>query len=287
MNPVENNHPFPQPSNTPKILYKFRYFDKKGYQIKLVSESELRFSSAVDFNDPFDSSLPYRFEDDPPGIQLKWIISAIKKYEPNTPKHLIPAKAQQTLKNMNSDFQYYDKISKSYVEKNYQNGICALTTKANDLLMWAHYSNDHKGFCVGIDSQKLLEFQIMYAKNSHEVVELLKVQYSDDFPNINFFQSMLKTNREWAQDILLLFSSKSRHWEYEEEYRLLLHGKAKVSVPIGHDAIKEIILGCKISKKNKDNILSIVKGLNNSIIVYQSEKSSTSFELNFKKIYPD
>lgn len=284
MSPIEDNIVNPQPSDTPKTLYKYRHFDDKEYHIRLVAHKELWFTSANEFNDPFDSSLPYRFDDDPPGIQMKWILHATEQFFPRYPKNLIIAKAQKRYKEINSDPEYFRKFSLKEIEKNFKRfGICSLTPKPNNLLMWAHYANNHEGFCVGIDTSKIYKLQRTLA-TQHELLELLKIKYSKKMPEINFYNSMLSEQKIWAGDMLNLLSSKSTHWEYENEYRLIYYDNVNISLNIGHDAMHEIILGCKISDYNKDKILTIVSDLNDNIPVYQSITSHVNYELEFERL---
>ncbi|WP_214826490.1 DUF2971 domain-containing protein [Chryseobacterium sp. ISL-6] len=55
---------------------------------------------------------------------------------------------------MNIGKNHYEK----YVENVNRNfGIYSLTTKNSNLLMWSHYGNSHKGFCIGFNTEKLFK----------------------------------------------------------------------------------------------------------------------------------
>ena len=52
---------------TPKVLYKYRMWQdpskKEQYQRKILTDNEIYLSSAEQFNDPFDCSLPFRYKE--------------------------------------------------------------------------------------------------------------------------------------------------------------------------------------------------------------------------------
>jgi hypothetical protein len=54
-------------SQRPEILYKYRTWynecDKFQYQKRILTDNELYLSSADQFNDPFDSALPFRYKE--------------------------------------------------------------------------------------------------------------------------------------------------------------------------------------------------------------------------------
>lgn len=213
---------------------------------------------------------------------MRWIIHAIERFFPDTPLNLIKVRAKQKYEEIHADPDYFKRFSQNNVKYNFNKfGICALTPKPNNLLMWAHYAKNHEGFCVGIDSGILYEIQQNLAKQ-HKPVVLLKIKYSKKMPDINFFQSML--SNDFKNHILQLLTSKSTHWEYEDEYRLMLYDHVNTSLDIGHDAINKIILGCEISDINKDKILRIVRELDCNIPVFQSRKGQFKYEVKFEMI---
>jgi len=95
---------------------------------------------------------------------------------------------------------------------------------------------------------------------------------------------MLSKGIKPALDIIKLLSTKSKHWKYEEEYRLLYWDYANTVIEIGQACISEVFLGCKISKSNKEKILAITKEIDSNITVYQCGKSEINYELNFERI---
>ena len=272
----------PQPDDTPAILYKSRFFDTSGYHLKVLEEAQLWFTSAREFNDPFDSSLSYQFDDKPQGIQEKWAQDFLKREFPHLNRQQRNSLARQRLREINKDSEHIEQFRQNSVEKNYNKfGICSLTPAKDDLLMWAHYSDNHRGFCVGIDTSRLLELQLSLATEG-PLLSLQKVIYSDEIPMINFFESMISDHRD--QDTLTLLCTKSTHWSYEQEFRLIYWDTVNTALTIGHDAIVEVVLGCRIRDEDKEKILSILEEKQCSAVVYKAEKHNSVFGLHLERI---
>ena len=274
----------PQPDDTPAILYKYRFFDTSGYHLKVLEEAQLWFTSAREFNDPFDSSLSYQFDDKPQGIQEKWAQDFLKREFPHLNRQQRNSLARQRLREINKDSEHIEQFRQNSVEKNFNKfGICSLTPAKDDLLMWAHYSDYHRGFCVGIDTSRLLDLQNSLAK-TESVLSLEKVIYSDDIPIINFFQSMRSDPRVRDQNILTLLCTKSTHWCYEQEFRLIYWDHINTALTIGHDAIAEVVLGCRVRDEDKKKILAILDEKQCSAVVYKAEKHKSVFGLHLEQI---
>ena len=94
------------------------------------------------------------------------------------------------------DGQLYEIINNQKITT-HETGVFSLCEEANNNVMWSHYGNSHKGFCIGFNVAEL--FNIL------KDASLGKVSYRGEFPSIN--------------DIHNLNFIKSKEWEYEKEYR--------------------------------------------------------------------
>jgi len=243
----------PQPENTPDILYKHRYFDSDNYHLNIIRNSSLYFTSADKFNDPYDSTLQFRYSDDPKGIMRKWAVEVMKSRFPDMTKMKRALLVEKRLCEIRADKNYFVKAADYSNEVNLKRfGICSLTPNPENLLMWAHYSFNHTGFCVGFDTKKLLTAQYAMAKT--QLIGLRQIQYENDYPKINFFQAMDLSGH--GDDIITLLTTKSSEWDYEEEYRLLLWDHINLEVVFSPNIIAEIRLGCRISQENKTTLLN-------------------------------
>lgn len=151
--------------------------------------------------------------------------------------------------------------------------VCSFSEIRNSILMWTHYADEFKGFCVGYNLQEL---------NNDLTDLLLPVRYSDSLIEVDdtFFEGGGETNMSLLMNSLTL---KSSDWQYEKEWRLLIlannsEKKQKVQLPVP----KEIILGLNITSENQAKLIDIANA--NNIPCYKMIKESSSFQYRFEKV---
>lgn len=98
-------------------------------------------------------------------------------------------------------------------------GIVSLTETRDNLLMWSHYADEHKGFVIEFDYSHLF-----FTKKHMEMF--------NDNPLVNQIHRVLyrkeRLNELINDNIIEAYFYKSDEWSYEKEHRLLLPlGNAK------------------------------------------------------------
>jgi len=139
--------------------------------------------------------------------------------------------------------------------------------------MWSHYSDSHKGICIGFNWNKL--FFIF----NHTPIHAEKVIYpkNNQYPEWNPFV-------EDSQIIDKMFFSKSLDWEYEDEWRIVLPENGGISRKFDHNAIVSVFLGCQISKNHKEDIVDWCLRREQKPRIYQTAKSESSYSLQTEEI---
>lgn len=101
------------------------------------------------------------------------------------------------------------KASEVFTEKSNEFiGVLSLTEKNDNLLMWSHYADSHRGFCVCFDATA--DFFNRRRSEKDEFYHLRKVRYLAKRPS----KSMMDIS---STEMFLL---KSDVWEYEQEWRM-------------------------------------------------------------------
>jgi hypothetical protein len=267
----------------PPILFKYRRFDVDGRHLRLITHSELWFACAKDFNDPFDTSFGYNFEGIDSEIGERWARNAVEKFE----SHLTPPQREERARiritEIRNDPSYTEQSKREFIETNYNTfGICSLSATKDNLLLWAHYSHNHTGFCVGLSVDYLYEFSKRLVKNN-DLLDLYKVNYTNAVPNPNFYESMLKTEED-TESLVPFIATKFNDWRYEQEYRLIFWHNVNKTLSVNHQAISEVILGCKISSRDREAILKACRKYVPHARVYQAEKQEKEFALSMRLI---
>jgi hypothetical protein len=270
----------PQPENTPPTLYRYRSFEKESH-LNTIQKGTFWFAKADSFNDPFDVNWGFDYSGSTEKKE-RWARDFLGRERPELTEEERADLARERIDEIEGDEEYRDWVEQEHIRQNQEKfGICSLSAKRDDILMWSHYSNHHRGFCVGIDTEALEEIQRRRSQKGH-VLDLCEVNYDERIPEVNFFDSMLG---DWKEDALRFITTKSDHWQYEEEYRLLLYNRPSTAYPLGIEVISEVILGCEAEDEHRKEVLSIVDerpGV--GISVYQAEKHDRRYKLTLHRI---
>lgn len=268
----------------PKILYKYRKYEgakqEKNFGARTLLDLELFASSPNNFNDPFDMTLPFIYS--PESFTL----------ENFTRKYLEHYLLEKRGRKRHNDILYeatdrYNNICAN-PEKNWREnasaisdldngfyGILSLSKKVDNILMWSHYADLHRGYCIGIDGHGLAEFIADSVQDYG--CKLGPVNYSDDYPVLDFM-------KDSANETTFKRSfTKQTCWKYEKEYRFVFHNSPNKVIKYPKKLIKEIYLGCRMPEEHiieiklflKENDLTDVK-------LSQMEMSYHRFELEPK-----
>lgn len=233
-------------------IYSFRSVSE--YSLQDLRNNTVSLSSVSTFNDPVDSSffpwinkqLREKSTDEARKIYLEAMKEAFGRYRArcfvaSRPLPLTPQEALLSRKNFEDKQPYCN------------------------TLMWAHYADYHKGFCVEYNIPKEVTGVNPQAKR---VVALRPIDYVDNMP--------------YKQELSYkdAFLTKSKRWEYEHEVRMIYFKQGDDSanpvVSLGTDydkSIKAVYLGIRCHKEHEAEILDIMKDHPN-IPVYRMKVSN-------------
>ncbi len=260
--------------NKANNLYKFRNWDDQ-YHRRLLTHNELYFSSCDKFNDPFDGMIPIRY-DTISDSKLKEIISEhLDLEDPSITRQMKRLETRKVLKRK-AYHNIEDQIRWQNEYRSREFGICSFAGNCSNIVMWSHYANSHLGFCVTFQIPSIESFIDGTFSQSKIIIELDKVNYQTDFPNFDAYDL-----RHSDDFIRLPLITKSSDWAYENEYRLISLNKNNIAISFQDNLIESIILGCRISPKHEEEILSVIRGKNNGIKVLKAKTQSLSFGLEF------
>ncbi len=179
---------------------------------------------------------------------------------------------QEELDKLNEKTMYYKEIISKEFKTELRNVVSKIivtcfSKKNNEILMWSHYADGHKGVCIEFEFEKHQDFfEVVYNKKRKKL-NLKELLYRIFY--------MMNQNEQTPDEALIKLLSfpfvvKSKDWNYEEEVRCikslneglkeLSKGKYLCSI---EGKINRIYLGCNISKENEDAIgdLCKVKGI--------------------------
>jgi hypothetical protein len=253
----------------PATLYKYCDWSIKFHK-KILTKREVFFASPAMFNDPFDCKIPVRYDINPEKQLKDFYFNVIKaRYKDRSDKE-IREFSKRYVHEGEVDPKSFKKNDSKYFEKlNERMGVLSLSSQNNDILMWGHYANSHKGFCVGFDTSELLKTQ--------NVDFIGKVDYCPDFP-------IIIPNGETEYQFEKQIFSKWDKWKYEDEYRLTKNHIKNRTIEIHESAYKELILGFQMPKKERKQLKTIVKKKFPHMTIFEAKPHDEKFLIEITNI---
>jgi hypothetical protein len=179
----------------------------------------------------------------------------------------------------------YTPMVRAFLEEKFDQllGILSLTEKPDNLLMWSHYAASHEGFVIGFDSN---HSYFDHRKSERDEFRWLrKVDYRRDRPNAPLN----------ALDGVDVFLVKSKAWEYEQEWRIMLPIAEATEVVPGEplpiclfdfppDAVTEVIIGSRMQEMHKLRLRAILKQRTElaNVQVFSSLPNEREFKLDLE-----
>lgn len=197
-------------------------------------------------------------------------------------------RAKNALKKENEKSRKIEKIFINTYKKavNERVGILCLSKRSDSSLMWPHYTDSHKGFVLGFNSNH--NFFQKQPNDPKDIGTLEEVKYSPDRIPVDMANIHITSE---------LFLIKNEEWSYEEEMRLVRHLTHASQViknqepyiylfDIPKDSISSIIFGMNASDETQKEILKIVKTDNmlRNVPLFQAYMDNKTFKIQTRKI---
>lgn len=220
----------------PRYLVKYRNASEQA--IESLENDTMWFDKPSNFNDPYDCSITITGE-----IVRNYIEQNIKELELKVGK----------LNSLNTKYLYEFQLAGliSRLNEYIQNSclISCFSTKINSMLMWSHYADSHKGFCIVYDISEVISNN-MVRKNLYPVI------YSESKFDIAYY---LDDALNAKYPCIASLCWKNVEWSYENEYRLILPCSEGSCQPKLYDFIKptQVYLGANMDTQDKDRIENI------------------------------
>jgi hypothetical protein len=260
----------------PSSLFKYQSLTSP-HTIDNLQKRLIWFSKPEKLNDPFDCATPYLIDLDVTEDELLSAYKQMRRLAKDGVSKEIAEEIQtryfsegKTTQRFKDDYPKFviglmDRSPRTYEKI----GIACFSEEPDNILMWSHYSNGHKGIC--------LEFDTKYVP-LNESYKVRRVQYKKNYPVIKLIALISKT---LLRPTPLL--TKSIKWKYEKEWRLLSeHGDTAITYEAR--ALKAIYFGCTISKEDIGRILKLPA--KSAPRLYQMKRSEKAFKLEYEPYHP-
>lgn len=242
----------------PQYFFKYRTLETFG---EILENNSLWFSNPEDFNDPFDCQIETDYNNTPEEIEDLIRITLQNSFNESQIKLLAKDAA-------NTPEKWKKTINEAIKNIITKSGVCCFAGNESNLLMWSHYSNSHKGVCLKFDALKDPNF---FASPFP-----FPVKYQSDYPNYNY----LKNKKDIIKTLIL---TKSDHWKYEEEQRILKINQVGLH-KFKKQALVEIIFGCRCTEEEIKKYIELCKSKGFIATFKKAVKKDREYGLDFFEI---
>ena len=134
-------------------------------------------------------------------------------------------------------------------------GIYSLSQNYLDELLWAHYTNSHKGFCIEYDLDMLLKLNNEITLSAKELL-VFNVEYN----NKPYHLTANDMNNLKSTELFMhkLLGYKSVRWKDEDEIRIICSQSG--CIEYDYRAVKSIYFGLKMEEEQEDKIMKSLQG---------------------------
>lgn len=241
----------------PMKLYKYMRFD--DFWRKNIFEGHVFFSATNTLNDPYDCLVYLDRE-----IYGKYIWGKLQKLFPKTDIAIL----KEETKNC-----FNENLNKYLLELRSKMRITCFAESNLNALMWSHYADKHQGFCIEYDLGKI---------NKGYRNSILPIIYSEIRCDVT--DAIISENTNLLMNP---FYYKSKEWEYEKEWRMVIFEDMIKDGEYFADfsqGVSGIYLGLGSSKKYKNEIFEILERcLNTDVSVYGMYLDEYTYELKYRK----
>lgn len=237
---------------TPYSFLKFVTQDR----IDILKDGYIRFTPPKDLNDPFEVN-PVVIPHDPYNIQLIESGYDFQNHEFTESDHEFSWKRFNKIGHYKTE---YSKFSNKYgiLSLSSSNDMCSMPSVAifseedprRNLLMWSHYTDEHRGF--------IIEFHRDFIDDT----EISKITYSHERPMV--------TQEDIESGVIFPFFVKGKKWCYEKEWRIIKpleqadkivhldNGNTIHLFKIKRSQIRSITTGCNMDTNKIEELKKIV-----------------------------
>jgi hypothetical protein len=238
----------------PSFLYRYRPFSPDRLK-QIIIESRLYFTPPKDFNDPFDCKPFMNLAGPQSELDEFFTHQAIAKYEgnPSDIRRLVQSECGPHV-NLSKKVEAVSNLW----HETFTMGICCFSEPKDNILMWSHYADCHRGVC--------LEFE--FSKTERPFSDARPIEYTSTYPEMNFLKQEGRKSG--------MFLRKASDWSYEKEWRVF-NKPGLVSFRPG--LLTGIIFGCQVQKSDIDLVHSWIG--DRSIALYRAKRETREFGLTF------
>jgi hypothetical protein len=262
-----------------EMLYRYRHFNFTSEQHarepeQIIVDNTLWCSHPTSFNDPFDCSPVYTWNDISVDEQIRRVRGMLARRGIPEDHPIGVDMLDKARRNQWNAPELRATLASGVQDAIRNSSVCCFNRTWQDPRMWAQYAANQQGYCLGFKLEggwpvDAFPIPVIYV-DERPIVDLALDTMTDK-----------KAARRFVDDALL---TKSRHWEGEGEVRVFRHGRPAGLFEFPPDALRELYLGLHIKAEHREQLLAAARKRRTPIDVYQLSAHPEKYEFLCEKI---
>lgn len=261
-----------QQTNLQPVLYKYRDWNNCFHRLT-IEKQLIQLSSPRKFNDPFDCAPTVTIEGSK--IVEESINNSIFREHGNVSENeRLKIRAEVLADPDYTNEKWREEKNDEFI--NYINkscGVFCLTKEQDNILMWSNYSDNHRGFVIGFDTDKIL--------NNSEVGNKRLVTYVDKVLPVNIDE----LNNVTQETIFNMIYTKSDKWHHEKEFRTVKTYAADKVIQLTKDYFKEIIIGYCMPPDDEEKLIIMIKNHLPDVPLFKAKRNRYEFKMDIEPLF--
>ncbi|NWD71172.1 DUF2971 domain-containing protein [Pseudomonas gingeri] len=219
--------------STPLYLYKYQSVTQ--HSLLSLINGTVWMSSPTSFNDPFDCAI---------NLDIKKLEESIAHAVELVAKTQNVPVDESLRAQRPDDEAAYATLRESLGAHMQKIGVLCLSETPSEILMWSHYAEHHKGFCI--------EYRIGETSSLRTMAH--PVKYTDEYPSLSLKNLPVEAEENF---INVCVHTKASQWSYEKEWRAIMPvGGRLYKAPA---PVSAIIFGACMSDIDKKYIYQVLQ----------------------------
>lgn len=242
----------------------FKYGSLNEHSEALFSTPTAWFSSPASLNDPFECRPSVVFNGSENQI-IDGIVRAIRNQSPFMPTNIATAYAASRVREgHHNDPKTWADLGADLISTLNRNlGIYCLTKANDNILMWAHYTKNHEGYCLEFEAT---DYTPVFGESQ-------EVKYAEEFPVLDIFTTPRDSQAELA------FLTKFIGWKYEEEYRIVDHQSGSGIHTYPSELLRSVTFGMNMQEKERSQIRNWLRKRAHEVTLYETSIHDKAFKI--------
>ncbi len=262
--------------NIPNRIYKYRTCNSNS--LKNLIDGTVWLGDPASMNDPYECTLFF-------DANVLRTQDAAKHLDDQVESLLdeVPPAQREILRSVmtnvaNTSDEEFVKYLSGQIKQTLK--FCSFSERVDSTLMWGHYAESHKGFCVEYDLKSVMPqnqtirnlFPVIYKNSLFDITKIMaQIGRKEDFNNLYVIQAGIH---------------KAADWEYEKEWRLMFHHRSPdESQAYIMPKASAVYLGSHISLTDAKKVLDICCSLGTP--VFKMKHAVNEFKMTYGKVVVD